>query len=131
LAQVKLAFEIPVISTKHNLAFIVLHPAGNVAEHLVASGLARVVDWHAGMLAAGGAMERLRQSERVAKEKRINLYANTAAPAAKGNGHTANGSSSKFDGTVIRVWSGDQISVLDKETNKERRVQLSSTRAPK
>ncbi|KAI0700878.1 hypothetical protein BC835DRAFT_1404699 [Cytidiella melzeri] len=109
----------------------VLHPAGNVAEHLVASGLARVVDWHAGMLAAGGAMERLRQAERAAKEKRVNLYVNTAGPAAKSNGHAANGSSSKFDGTVIRVWSGDQISVAEKESNKERRIQLSSTRAPK
>ena len=108
-----------------------LHPAGNVAEHLVAAGLARIVDWHAGMLAAGGAMERLRHAERAAKEKRINLYSSSAAPAAKSNGHATNGASSKFDGVVIRVWSGDQISVADKDTNKERRVQLSSTRAPK
>ena len=38
----------------------VLHPAGNIAEHLVGAGLARVVDWHAGMLASTGGMERLR-----------------------------------------------------------------------
>lgn len=42
----------------------VLHPAGNIAEHLVAAGLARVVDWHAGMLSASGAMERLRAAEK-------------------------------------------------------------------
>jgi staphylococcal nuclease domain-containing protein 1 len=42
----------------------VQHPAGNIAEHLVASGLARVVDWHAGMLSASGGMERLRAAER-------------------------------------------------------------------
>ena len=102
-----------------------------MAEHLVASGLARIVDWHAGMLAAGGAMERLRQAERAAKEKRVNLYAGTAAPVAKSNGHTVNGASSKFDGIVTRVWSGDQISVADKDTNKERRIQFSSTRAPR
>ena len=42
---------------------IVMHPNGNVGEHLVSSGLARVVEWHAGMLAAGGFMERLRTAE--------------------------------------------------------------------
>jgi staphylococcal nuclease domain-containing protein 1 len=36
-----------------------------------------------------------------------------------------------FDATVIRVWSGDQLSVVDKESGKERRLQLSSARGPK
>lgn len=84
------------------------------------------------MLAAGGGMERLRHAERSAKEKRINLYANTAAPPpSKSNGHTTNGNTARFEATVVRVWSGDQISVLEKDTSKERRIQLSSTRAPK
>jgi staphylococcal nuclease domain-containing protein 1 len=43
---------------------VVQHPAGNIAEHLVASGLARVVDWHAGMMSASGGMDRLRAAER-------------------------------------------------------------------
>ncbi|KAG2043573.1 transcription factor [Suillus americanus] len=111
----------------------VLHPAGNVAEHLVAAGLARVVDWHAGMLAAGGGMERLRAAEKVAKEKRACLYANvpTASASITQSNGTANGNARVFDGTVIRVWSGDQISVVDKESGKERRLQLSSTKGPK
>ncbi|KAG1881425.1 hypothetical protein C8R48DRAFT_680950 [Suillus tomentosus] len=111
----------------------VLHPAGNVAEHLVAAGLARVVDWHAGMLAAGGGMERLRASEKVAKEKRACLYANvpTASASITQSNGTTNGNARIFDGTVIRVWSGDQISVIDKESGKERRLQLSSTKGPK
>ncbi|KAG1734762.1 uncharacterized protein EDB91DRAFT_1146762 [Suillus paluster] len=112
----------------------VLHPAGNVAEHLVAAGLARVVDWHAGMLAAGGGMERLRAAEKAAKEKRTCLYANvptaSASTTAQSNG-AANGNTRVFDGTVTRVWSGDQISVVDKESGKERRLQLSSTKGPK
>ena len=110
-----------------------MHSAGNVAEHLVANGLARVVDWHAGMLAASGGMERLRAAERNAKEKRLNLYANVPAATANAGKPTAtvNGHLREFDGTVIRVWSGDQISVVDKETGKERRLQLSSTRGPK
>ncbi|KAJ2928320.1 hypothetical protein H1R20_g8782, partial [Candolleomyces eurysporus] len=112
----------------------VLHPAGNVAEHLVANGLARVVDWHAGMLSASGGMERLRSAEKAAKEKRACLYANLPASSANASSKTvavSNGLSREFDGTVIRVWSGDQISVLDKDTGKERRLQLSSTRGPK
>jgi staphylococcal nuclease domain-containing protein 1 len=111
----------------------VLHPAGNVAEHLVAAGLARVVDWHAGMLATGGGMERLRAGEKTAKEKRACLYANvpTASASITHSNGTANGHARIFDGTVIRVWSGDQISVVDKESGKERRLQLSSTKGPK
>jgi len=86
------------------------------------------------MLAAGGSMERLRAAEKVAKEKRACLYANAPAASAstttKSIG-TANGNSRVFDGTVTRVWSGDQISVIDKESGKERRLQLSSTKGPK
>ncbi|KAF9793381.1 transcription factor [Thelephora terrestris] len=109
----------------------VIHPVGNIAEHLVAAGLARVVDWHAGILASSGGMERLRAAEKAAKEKRLYLYANLPTSAAsKTNEHSAGGSPRNFDGTVIRVWSGDQLSIVDKE-GKERKVQLSSTRAPK
>lgn len=104
----------------------------NIAEHLVAAGLARVVDWHAGMLASAGGMENLRAAEKIAKEKKLCLYANLPTPSAalKANGQSPWGTSRNFDGTVIRVWSGDQLSIVDKN-GKERRVQLSSTRAPK
>lgn len=44
---------------------------------------------------------------------------------------TVNGNNRTFDATVIRIWSGDQISVVEKETGKERRLQLSSTRCPR
>jgi staphylococcal nuclease domain-containing protein 1 len=103
-----------------------------VAEHLVGAGLARVVDWHAGMLASSGGMERLRAAEKSAKEKRACLYASipTASSVAKSNGAN-NSQAQAFDATVIRVWTGDQISVIEKDTKKERRIQLSSTRSPK
>ncbi|KAK7472782.1 hypothetical protein VKT23_000889 [Stygiomarasmius scandens] len=108
----------------------VLHPNGNVAEFLVAAGLARVVDWHAGMLSASGGMERLRAAEKAAKEKRAGLYA-SVAPTAAPKAVASNGQSRVFDAMVIRIWSGDQISVVEKDTSKERRLQLSSTRGPK
>ncbi|KAK7053364.1 hypothetical protein VNI00_003990 [Paramarasmius palmivorus] len=109
----------------------VLHPAGNIAEFLVGAGLARVVDWHAGMLAAGGGMERLRAAEKSAKEKRLCLYASTPAPTALKASTSINGNARTFDAQVIRIWSGDQISVVEKDSGKERRIQLSSTRGPK
>lgn len=43
---------------------VVEHPMGNIGEFLVRAGLARVVDWHAGMLSANGGMEKLRAAER-------------------------------------------------------------------
>ena len=76
-------------------------------------------------------MERLRQAERAAKEKRAKLYANAPAPVTKTNGTVSNGSTRTFDAIVTRVWSGDQISVAERDSSKERRIQLSSTRAPK
>ena len=80
-------------------------------------------------------MEKLRAAERTAKERRLCLYANLPA---SGSGSRANGAGAggagegrSFEGTVIRVWSGDQISVVMKDGSRERRLQLSSTRAPK
>ncbi|KAJ4483316.1 hypothetical protein J3R30DRAFT_1762437 [Lentinula aciculospora] len=109
----------------------VLHPAGNVAEFLVAAGLARVVDWHAGMLAASGGMERLRSAEKNAKEKRQCLYASAVQPISTKSSSAANSQSRSFEAVVSRVWSGDQISVVEKGSGKERRLQLSSTRGPR
>ena len=76
-------------------------------------------------------MERLRVAEKTAKEKRACLYANAPTTSAKSNGTVINGSARSFEASVIRVWSADQISVADRETGKERRLQLSSTRGPK
>ncbi|KAK0504683.1 hypothetical protein EDD18DRAFT_308303 [Armillaria luteobubalina] len=109
----------------------VLHPAGNVAEFLVGAGLARIVDWHAGMLSSSGGMERLRAAEKTAKEKRACLYAGVASSTSKTNGGVVDGNKRVFEANVIRVWNGDQISVVEKDTGKERKLQLSSTRGPK
>jgi len=78
-------------------------------------------------------MERLRAAEKVAKERRLYLYANhpSAASCGKSNGPSSNGQFQIFDATVVRVWSGDQVSVVGKDSALERRLQLSSTRGPK
>lgn len=78
-------------------------------------------------------MERLRAAEKAAKAKRLCLFANAPVSAVEGKESSAvsNGGSRTFDGTVVRVWSGDQVSVVEKDTGVERRLQLSSTRGPK
>jgi staphylococcal nuclease domain-containing protein 1 len=84
------------------------------------------------MLAPYGGSEKLRAADRAAKEKRLGLHANSLVPSAisKSLSGTPNGLARAFEGTIVRVWSGDQISILTKD-GKERRIQLSSTRGPK
>ncbi|KAI0000404.1 transcription factor [Russula vinacea] len=103
---------------------IVLHPVGNIVEFLLGAGLAHFVEWHSGMLALWRVGE-ARAADRAAKEKRLGLHAN--APSAIALSKSISGIS---NGSVIRIWSGDQISVVTKD-GKERRIQLSSTRGPK
>ncbi len=112
--------------------FLVLHPVGNIVEFLLGAGLAHFVEWHSGMLAPYGGSEKLRAADRAAKEKRLGLHANapTAPALSKSISGATNCTERTFEGSVIRVWSGDRISILTKD-GKERRVQLSSTRGPK
>ena len=95
------------------------HPAGKVVEFLISTGLACVIDWHAGMLASNGGMRRLRAAEKHAKEHRLCLHANAPVPssiAGKSDGATSRGHSQTFDATIVRLWSGDQVSVVEKDT---------------
>lgn len=73
------------------------------------------------------------EKNRQAKERGSYLYANTGEVSdGKGSSTTvASGNTRSFEGTVIRIWSGDQISVAEKDSSKERRIQFSSTRCPR
>ncbi|PVZ96848.1 hypothetical protein BB558_004166 [Smittium angustum] len=98
----------------------VKHPAGNIAELLVANGFARVVDWSAALVTGG--TEKLRSAERMAKQKKLRIWKDYTA--------TGSTTASKFDATVIRVVNGDTLEVLD-QSGKEREIQFSSIRQPK
>ncbi|WVR05260.1 hypothetical protein IAU60_002272 [Kwoniella sp. DSM 27419] len=116
---------------------IAKHPNGNIAEFLCSAGLAKVIDWHAGILAPHGGLDRLRAAEKQAKEKRQGLWEGYgAAKAASTNGAAPTVQTTKgteFDATVVRVWSSDQISVVVKgdASGKERRLQFASVRGPR
>ncbi|KAK0561522.1 hypothetical protein OC861_005770 [Tilletia horrida] len=115
-----------------------IHTVGDIAYFLLAAGLARVVDWHAGILANVGGMEKYRTAERTAKEKRIGIWkdyvpSSTAAAGAAG-GHAS--AKRTFEAVVGRIISGDTVHVFlnndgdDGNSNglNERRIQLSSIR---
>ena len=79
------------------------------------------------MLASGGAMEHRRKDG----EEEACVFVRQCAPAAtatnaaaglSGGTATSNGSARAFDAIVTRIWSANQILVVDKESGKERRV---------
>ncbi|KAG0145579.1 hypothetical protein CROQUDRAFT_658503 [Cronartium quercuum f. sp. fusiforme G11] len=133
--------------TVSSLIGIVQHPAGSIAALLLANGLARVIDWHAGFLSSvpeqqGGGMERLRKAEKEGKEAKRGLWktlavASNTAGSANGNPTTGSSGKMKFEGTVARVWSVEILSIRvsaapgKSGTVMERKVQLSSIRPPR
>lgn len=98
----------------------VLHPAGNVSVALVKCGLAKVVDWSSSL--SDHAPE-LRAAERDAKTNRLRLWKEYAPP-----NHGSD--MAPYQAKVVEIVSGDTILVLATD-NVERRLSLSSIRAPK
>ncbi|KAL1918675.1 uncharacterized protein VTP21DRAFT_2697 [Calcarisporiella thermophila] len=116
--DVKILLE-GISSNSQNFIGTVRHPAGNIAEGLVASGLAKVVSWSITMVTDGPSI--LRAAENQAKEKKLRLWREFVGKARL----------DEFDTQVLKVVSGDTIIVRDPKTGLERRLQLASIRAPK
>lgn len=108
-----------------NLSGLVYYPEGedakDLGQELLMAGLAKVFDRG---ITQGST--KLRELERTAKQEKKGMWSNYVP---------ANTNSSKlndnFNGKVVEVVSGDTVVVLDKSSRVERRVQLSSLRAPK
>ena len=96
---------------------------GDLAEVLLSSGMARCAEWSLNMMGSGSF--KLREAERAAKAARKGQWHN----------HVANPSNvqnqAKFRGTVVEIISGDCLVIKDDSTSVERRVTLSSIRAPR
>lgn len=131
----------PTASPSSFIVGTVVHPVGNIAEFLLAAGLAKVVDWHAGALASAGGMDRLRAAEKAAKDSRKGVWESyvppTVASRSVTNGSTGTRKGSTYSALVTRVWSGDTLSVAPKSgaasssLGPERRCQLASVRGPR
>ncbi|KAL8292267.1 hypothetical protein RQP46_001733 [Phenoliferia psychrophenolica] len=113
----------------------IAHPAGNIAALLLQTGLAKVVDWHAGFLSQSPTptmMAELRKAEGEAKAARRALWRSLPMPAPGAAAVAAQqAKDSKWDGVVTRVWGADMLSVLKTGDTVERRLQLSSVRQPR
>ncbi|KAK4705914.1 staphylococcal nuclease domain-containing protein 1, partial [Phenoliferia sp. Uapishka_3] len=111
------------------------HPAGNIAALLLQTGLAKVVDWHAGFLSQSPTptmMAELRKAEGEAKAARRALWRSLPMPAPGAAAVAAQqAKDSKWDGVVTRVWGADMLSILKTGEQTERRVQLASVRQPR
>ena len=123
----------------------VLHPAGNIAQLLVANGYARCVDQHAALLGADG-MSGLRNAEKQAKNARAGIWSSLPAPtivptraggpsngSAQAADKTPQGIDKEFDGVVSRVWNAESLSIrMGKHGDgQEVKVFLASIRQPK
>lgn len=94
----------------------VIHPAGDITEHLLSSGLASVNDHHVihiGSERAG----KLRQLENAARQQGLNLWKGVVTSQVSSTGPK--------NGTITKVISADTLDVDDVT------VQLSSVRAPR
>ena len=123
----------------------VFHPAGNIAQLLVANGFARCVDQHAALLGAEG-MSGLRNAEKQAKNNRAGIWSSLPAqPIVPGGGSrgaagstessnkTPTGLDKEFEGIVSRVWNAESLSVRQGKhgEGKEVKVFLASIRQPR
>ncbi|KAG1657494.1 hypothetical protein FOA52_008370 [Chlamydomonas sp. UWO 241] len=113
----------------NNLFATVMAPGADgekesLAEALLKAGFAKVMDFSANMVSGGG--QKLRDLERAAKLEKRALWTNYVPQASNSAKAT-----DAFKGTVIEVVSGDCVVVKDEASRMERRVQISSLRAPR
>ncbi|KAG0376239.1 hypothetical protein BGX24_008049 [Mortierella sp. AD032] len=95
------------------------HPAGNIAEALVAQGLAKVADWSITHVTGGPAA--LRAAERKAQASKVRLW--------QAHVEKSKGKDNEFDATVARIMTGDTVIVRNAK-GQERKIRLSNIKAP-
>ncbi|KAJ0393787.1 hypothetical protein P43SY_008224 [Pythium insidiosum] len=106
-----------------NLYGSVVHSSGkNISAELLKNGLAKMVDWSASFV-SDKSRTALRAAEKEAKSANLRLWKDFQAPVLQSDKH--------LRGTVIEVISGDCVVVYIPEKNEEKRIYLSSLRAPR
>lgn len=112
----------------NNLFGSILYPEGNeavdLAQQLVKNSLAKVVEWSLNMMTTGAM--KLRELDRQAKLGKEGIWTGYVPPQTN-----STKLSDRFTGTVFEVVSGDCVVVMDRASRTERRVTLSSIRAPR
>ncbi|KAG7669099.1 hypothetical protein Ndes2526B_g00826 [Nannochloris sp. 'desiccata'] len=98
--------------------------AVDLGSDLIKVGLGKAVEWSLNMMTSGAF--KLREAERAARQSKTGLW-HSYVPQATNSSKL----SDKFTGIVIEVVSGDCLIVKDASNNVERRVMISSIRAPR
>ncbi|KAL7275763.1 hypothetical protein RUND412_001270 [Rhizina undulata] len=117
LLQRTVKVELLGLSPQKQLVGKIIHPVGNIAEFLLANGLARCVDFHSTML--GPEMRKLRSAEKAARETKLKLWRQHVVKKKD-----------DLDAVVAKVISADALLVRTKG-GVERKIYLSSIRQPK
>ncbi|OBZ88433.1 Nuclease domain-containing protein 1 [Choanephora cucurbitarum] len=115
---VKVILEGLAQSNGQNFVGSIQHPAGNIAELLLAQGLAKCVDWSIPLATSGPTP--LRNAEKQAKEKKLRLWRDFVSKKV-------NSDATDFDATVVRILTGDTL-VVKPKNGAEKKIQLSSVK---
>ncbi|ORY95214.1 hypothetical protein BCR43DRAFT_458884 [Syncephalastrum racemosum] len=100
-----------------NFVGSIKHPAGNIAELLLANGYGKCVDWSMTLVTGGPAP--LREAERSAKEKKLRVWRDFVAKEKTNE--------SEFDAQVVKIVTGDTLIIKTKQ-GVEKKVQLASVK---
>jgi len=98
--------------------------AEDLGTGLLKAGLGKAAEWSLNMMTTGAF--KLRETERSARQARIGMWHSYVAQPTN-----SAKLSDKFSGTVSEIVSGDSLVVRDASSGVERRVTLSSIRAPR
>ncbi|XP_042223849.1 staphylococcal nuclease domain-containing protein 1-like [Homarus americanus] len=114
-----------ILETFNNNNFVgsIIHPNGNIAEALLREGFARCVDWSIATVTGGP--EKLRSSEKQAKEKQLRLWTDY-----KPTSLSIADKDKEFTGKVVEVVNGDAL-VVKRQDGTNKKIFLSSVRPPR
>ncbi|KAI0462461.1 hypothetical protein LJB42_003954 [Komagataella kurtzmanii] len=109
----------------------VIHPAGNISDRLLESGLAEVSDWQSTLVGSQG-MSHFRELERNAKTSGQGIWKQSSDSVVTAPRSTSNSLKigSVFNATISRIISADTLQ-LTLQDNSELTVQLASLRGPR
>jgi staphylococcal nuclease domain-containing protein 1 len=116
----KLETRVEAVDQFGNLFGTLYHPKGVISKFLVTEGFAKV---GGPQLAETEFATELRDLQKAAQASKKGRWHSYVAPSMGGG--------KEFHGKVAEIVSGDCIMIRDVDTNEERRVYLSSTKAPK
>lgn len=118
------------VSSNDVPVIIIFHPAGNISEKIISSGLAYVSDWQVSLIGPQG-ISSLRSLEKKAKLAGKGLWKSFAQEIAKSNSSSSTFKiGSTIEGTVSRIISTDSYNIL-LSNGTEQLVHLTSLRSPR